>query len=89
VYASNLEPVTSRMPAALGEMASSSLGGALRVAEVAGLADSARQAFVDGLGVATIIGACVAGTGAVLANRFLPSTHHVSDEAEILAEDAA
>lgn len=89
IYASHLEPFTSQLPAELGAIATSSLGGALQLGDVPGLAGAARQAFVDGLGVATVIGACVAGTGALLVRRFLPATHHVADEAEALAGEVA
>jgi EmrB/QacA subfamily drug resistance transporter len=81
VYASHLHPFTSTLPGPLAATAESSLGAALRL-DVPGLADAARQAFIDGLGAATLIGAGVALLGAVLAWRFLPAAHHLADQVD-------
>jgi EmrB/QacA subfamily drug resistance transporter len=79
VYASSLSDHVEAVPAG----ATASLGAALQMADqVPGLADAAKQAFIDGLGVATIIGAAVAFTGAVVARRFLPAAHHLADQTD-------
>jgi EmrB/QacA subfamily drug resistance transporter len=88
VYSSHLEPVTARLAAPVAEAAAASLGGALQYAQEPGLAAAAKQAFIDGLGVATLVGAGVAVLGAVVVRRFLPATHHVADEAAAF-EDVA
>jgi len=84
IYASHLHPFTSKLPDQVAAAAESSLGGALRVANgVPGLADAAKQAFVDGLGFATYLGAAVAALGALLAYSFLPRvTHHLADQTD-------
>lgn len=75
VYASN-------MPAQASDAARESIGAALGVAGQLGgasgraLADAASNAFVDGIGVALLIGAGVAGVGALLAWFFLPARAH-------------
>jgi MFS family permease len=93
VYTSHLGDATATLAPPMAAAARSSLGAALSIPGVPGLAHAARQAFIDGLGVATIIGACVAATGAVLVWRFLPDAHHLStqtDETHAMpAEDPA
>lgn len=82
VYASQLHPVTDRLGSAMATAAEASLGSALAIPGVPGLADAARQAFIDGLGVATLIGAGVALTGAILVGRFMPPTRHLADQTD-------
>ncbi|HYD08477.1 MAG TPA: DHA2 family efflux MFS transporter permease subunit [Acidimicrobiales bacterium] len=89
IYSSNLGDTVAGLPDEVAAIATSSLGGALQLVDVPGLADAAKQAFVDGLGVATIVGAGVALAGALLVRRLLPPLHHVVDEAEALAQDVA
>jgi EmrB/QacA subfamily drug resistance transporter len=81
VYASHLHDATAGLDPSAAAAAASSLGAALRLG-VPGLAEAAKQAFVDGLGTATYIGAGVALLGAVLANRFLPAAHHLADQVD-------
>ncbi|MEA3021051.1 MAG: hypothetical protein QOI47_2575 [Actinomycetota bacterium] len=78
VYASHLHHAAANLAPNVMAAASASLGSALSVTGVPGLADAARQAFIDGLGVATTIGAVVAAMGAMLVLRFLPDEHHLA-----------
>jgi hypothetical protein len=80
VYASHIHHALAGAPAEVVSVASASLGAALQVPGVPGLAEAAKQAFVDGLGVATNVGALDAASGAVLAYRFLPAAHHLADQ---------
>jgi MFS family permease len=80
VYASHVHDALPGAPAELVSAASASLGAALHVTGVPGLAEAAKQAFIDGLGVATLVGAVVAASGALLAYRFLPAAHHLADQ---------
>jgi EmrB/QacA subfamily drug resistance transporter len=83
VYASHLHHATAKLAPPLAAAAAASLGAALRITDAPGLAAAAKQAFIDGLGTATYIGAAVAGLGAVLAYRFLPATtHHLADQTD-------
>jgi EmrB/QacA subfamily drug resistance transporter len=82
VYSSHLHHATAKLAPPVAEAAAASLGAALRFTEVPGLGEAAKQAFIDGLGYATIIGACVAATGALLAWRFLPAAHHLADQVD-------
>jgi EmrB/QacA subfamily drug resistance transporter len=66
------------LPDDLREIATDSIGGALRVADGLGgngaaLADAARSSFVDAMHTSVIVGAAVALTGAVVALVFLPN----------------
>ncbi|HET7488368.1 MAG TPA: DHA2 family efflux MFS transporter permease subunit [Acidimicrobiales bacterium] len=78
-YASGLAGAVQGLPAPAAAMARSSLGGALQVAAKLGpirgpaLADAAKVAFVDGLGIALFVGAGVALVAAALVGRFLPA----------------
>ena len=77
VYVDRLAGVTAGLPAPVREIADSGLGGALAVAEKMGpagnaLADTARQAFVDGMGTAAFAGGIGVLVAAALAARLLP-----------------
>ena len=80
VYASKLDPFTAKLPSQVASAAKASLGAAISFKDVPGLAEAAKQAFIDGLGIATLIGAGVAALGALLAYRFLPAAHHLADQ---------
>lgn len=82
VYASHLHHATASLAGPVATAAESSLGAALRLTQVPGLAEAAKQAFIDGLGTATYIGAAVAALGAMLAYRFLPAAHHLADQVD-------
>jgi hypothetical protein len=61
-------------------LARSGLTGAMQAAQHVGaggqaIVDSAKQAFVDGLGSAAIVGSVVVALASVLAYRLLPKTH--------------
>jgi len=77
VYVDRLAGVTAGLPAPVREIADSGLGGALAVAEKMGpagnaLADTARQAFVDGMGTTAFAGGIGVLVAAALAARLLP-----------------
>ena len=65
------------LPAAVREEAEGSLGGViglnLQGLVPDGVVDTARHAFVDGLGVATTVSAVVVAIAAILVYKFLPS----------------
>ncbi len=81
---------TSNMPGQVPDAARNSIGAAMAIAgqvgEVPGraLALAASNAFVDGIGVALLIGAAVAGVGSLVAWLALPARSHdfVGDEPE-------
>ena len=82
-YTSSLNGNVAALPESLREVARSGLAGALGVAEQLGpngtaLASAAKSAFVDGLGVAALVGAAVVFTAAVAAWHLLPSSHELS-----------
>lgn len=82
-YTTALKPALTGLPPAAAGMARSSLAGALAVADHlgpagAGLASAARAAFVDGMGLALLVGAAVIGLAAIVARRFLPSEDSLS-----------
>ncbi len=80
-YQGRLAPLLAhqRMPASVHHLIVGSLGGALGVAQAVGgplgsaLAGAARAAFVDGLDLALLVGACVIAAGALVALALLPS----------------
>lgn len=97
-YTAGLSGSLAGLPGAARELADTGLAGALAVAgEIGGpqgdaLADAAKQAFVDGLGAAAVIGSVVVFVAAVVAYRLLPRTHHapfiapaVDDQPELAA----
>jgi hypothetical protein len=77
-YTSSLGPALTGLPAQARSIADSGLTGALGVgreiggAQGAALTDAARQAFVDGLGVAAIVGSLIVFTAAAAAWFLLP-----------------
>ncbi len=77
-YKSGLSSALDGVPAPAVEAARSSLGGALAVAERLGggvggaLGDAARSAFVDGLGIAVLVGAAMTLLGAAFVAWYLP-----------------
>jgi hypothetical protein len=53
------------------------------------LATAAKQAFVDGMGVAFLVSAVVIAAGAVLARKFLPAEVEEADHAPVGESRAA
>ena len=93
-YQANIEPATTALPPQLAEPVTEGIGGALAVATQmgpsgAGLLDAARQAFVDGMLPALMIGAALAGAAALYtalrgpktAAEAEPRLHPTSDQA--------
>src|SRR5262249_51411368 len=85
-YASTLSSSLGGLPSAAHAAATSSLAGALQVASRLGsqgtpLADAAKHAFVDGMGVALLIGAIVIGIAAVIARKLMPAEVEDADHA--------
>lgn len=80
-YTAGLGDALAGLPEAARQLADTGLAGSLAVADGIGgpqgeaLADAAKQAFVDGLGAAAIIGAVVVAVAAIVAQRLLPRTH--------------
>jgi hypothetical protein len=77
-YGAAMAPIVSGLPPEAAEIASDSIGGALRVAgqfsDASGpLVTAARQAFVDGMSAGVWVAAGVALFGAVLTGMFLPA----------------
>jgi EmrB/QacA subfamily drug resistance transporter len=81
-FGTRMAEVTAGLPAAAAEVARDSLGGALAVAQQVGgqagqgLVAAARTAFVDGTGLAMLVGAGFALGGALVALLFLPARAH-------------
>lgn len=81
VYADRMDGRVTALPPQASEPARDSVGAALRVAgsiggpEGAVLADAARSAFVDSLGVSTLVAAGAVLVGAGLVRRYLPAEH--------------
>jgi EmrB/QacA subfamily drug resistance transporter len=85
-YATSLSSSLVGLPASARSAASSSLAGALQVASRMGpqgttLADAAKNAFVDGMGIALFVGAVVIGVAAVLARKLMPAEVDDADHA--------
>jgi EmrB/QacA subfamily drug resistance transporter len=90
-YASGLSSSLGGLPTAARSTATSSLAGALQVASRLGvqgntLADSAKSAFVDGMGIALLVGAIVIGFAAVLARKLMPAEIDDADHATEVIE---
>jgi EmrB/QacA subfamily drug resistance transporter len=91
-YTSTLSPTLTHLPAAARVAAQSSLAGALQVATRLGsqtgvaLANTARHAFVDGMGVAFLVGAIVIGIAAVIARKLMPAQLEDADHAAALEQ---
>ena len=81
VYSGRMSEAVAGLPPEAARAAGDSVGAASRVAStlpaelVSGLLDAAGMAFTDALGVAVLISAGVALTGAVLIARFMPARH--------------
>jgi EmrB/QacA subfamily drug resistance transporter len=91
VFTSSLDPELGRLSDGAQQEARSGLAGALGVARGfgdtgAGLADTARSAFVDGLTVAAFTAAVVVAVTAVAARRLLPR-HTTNSRSEVLSVD--
>jgi EmrB/QacA subfamily drug resistance transporter len=86
-YASSLAPAAAALPTGAGDVAMSSLGGALGVAQQIGggagaaLAAAARTAYMDGMGVAILTAVGVAVGAAALVYRFMPTEAAMPGEA--------
>ena len=80
-YGSSFGPAVVGLPADLRSIAESGLSGALGVANQIGgpeglsIAAAARSAFVDGIALASIVGAVVVSAAAVASWYLLPSSH--------------
>ena len=91
-YASNLAPIAADLPGAAGDVAMSSLGGALSVAQEIGgsvggaLADAAKVAYLDGMGLAILTAVGVALAAAALVYRFMPTEAAMPGEAGTTTE---
>jgi len=78
-YTNGVADSVADLPARAREVAEGSLGGVVGLVRQGVLPadtpilDSAKQSFVDGLGVAAITGAVVVGLAAVAVKRYLPS----------------
>ena len=81
------------LPAQAAEAAGDSVGAAVRIAAnlpgeaATRLVDAAKTAFADALGIAVLVSAGVALTGAVLIARFMPARHLPASEASSSASD--
>jgi EmrB/QacA subfamily drug resistance transporter len=78
-FAERMSPVAATLPADAAALVRDSIGGAFAVAQQVGgsageaITAAARSAFVDGMGLAALIGAAVAVGGAVVAALWLPA----------------
>jgi Na+/melibiose symporter-like transporter len=78
-FAERMAPVAATLPADAAALARDSIGGAIAVAQQVGgsageaITAAARSAFVEGMGLAALIGAAVAVGGAVVAALWLPA----------------
>ncbi|MFN8105196.1 MAG: MFS transporter [Acidimicrobiia bacterium] len=85
-YVNHLGAAVTGLPPEAAQAARDSIAGALHAAQAIGgerggaLAAAAMQAFVDAKNVAVVVGAVVAGLGAVVAAVFLPSRARPGDE---------
>jgi len=81
IYANRMDDATTGLPDPAATAASDSVGAALQVAAQAGgeagaaLATVARGAFVDAMGIAALVAAGIALTGAAIVGRWLPAHH--------------
>ena len=97
-YASSLDGSIAALPEAQRAIAESGLTGALAVAGQmgeagAGIAEAAKEAFVQGLGVAAMVGAGMVAAAALAAARLLPRHQphpeaHLAGAAGDVVEDA-
>lgn len=85
-YTSSLRPAVASLPIEAQDVALSGLAGALRLGNELGgsageaIADAARLAFVDGIGLAATAGAIVVLAAAAIAWFLLPSSHVLPTE---------
>ena len=85
-YSVRMDEAVAGLPADAADAARDSVGAASQIAsklpaEVGtGLADAAQAAFTDALGLAVLVAAGVALTGAVLVAKFMPPRHLPMDE---------
>ncbi len=95
VYSGRMAEAVAGLPPEAAKAASDSVGAASRVAStlpagvVGGLADAAGVAFTDALGIAVLVSAGVALTGAVLIARFMPARHLPQGERSQSGSEAA
>ncbi|MGH2753100.1 MAG: MFS transporter [Actinomycetota bacterium] len=88
-YSSALAPALAQLPGEAAVVADASLGGALLVAQQiggaagSGLTTAARIAYMDGMALAVLGGAAVAGVAALLVARFMPAAAAMPGEATI------
>jgi EmrB/QacA subfamily drug resistance transporter len=93
VYAAGVRPATAALPAGAAGAVRDSLAGAGAVAghlpgpQGEALMTAARIAFVDGMGVAVLVGAAVAITGAAVSLAFLPG--RASARAQVATQPTA
>lgn len=86
VYRGSVATAVAGLPPQTAGAAGDSLGPALHVAAQlpapagAALAEAARNAYVDGLGIALLVAAAVALIGALLTRRFLPRNEALEPE---------
>ena len=88
-YASSIDGALTGLPAPAQAAAETSLAGALQTAGELGqagaaLADAARHAFVDGMGVAFLVGAAVIAVAAIVSRKLLPAEIDEADHAPVL-----
>jgi Na+/melibiose symporter-like transporter len=91
-YASSLGSTLSGLPDSARAAAEGSLAGALGVASQIGdgggvVATAAKQAFVDGMGIAFTVGAVIVAIAAVVAGKLLPAQIDEADHAPTDALD--
>jgi len=87
-YASSLASTVDKLPASARAAADSSLAGALGVASQLGeggnaIAAAAKQAFVDGMSIAFIVGAVVVAIAAIVSGKLLPTELDEADHAGV------
>ncbi len=99
VYGGRMTEAVAGLPAAAAKAASDSVGAASQIAsrlpaEVgSGLADAAKTAFTEALGIAVLVGAGVAIIGSVLVAKYMPARHlpewkNAESDGEVEASDA-
>jgi hypothetical protein len=89
-YSSGVAPAVADLPQAAQDAAESSIGGVLGLFEQGlvpqSVVDVAKDAFVDGLTLAAIVGAAVVLVSAIAVKRYLPSDRF---NAEVTGEPSA
>ena len=91
-YSSSVQPALVGVPDAARTAAETSLAGAIAAAGEMGasgqaLAEGAKQAFVDGMGIAFLIGAVVIAIAAVVARKLLPADIEEADHVPVDASE--